>query len=163
MTRNMAHSVMELDGQIVFLSLHTKNVPSDEEWKGWTDTLEVHGRECGWNLGRSSNLVLTDGGAPTIGQRTAVNTLVAQGKTPPWVAVVTESTFVRAMLRALSIFNPRVHAFAPKDARAATDHLQLRSADALEKVVEACERLERQTFGAGTIQTLREVARATPR
>ena len=158
MTRNMAHALANVGGQQVYVALHTKVAPSDEEWREWTTLLEKHGKAAEWDLAKTPNLVVTDGGAPSTAQRTVVNVLIAQAKTMPAVALVTDSTMVRAIARAFTIFNPRFRVFAPSQIREAAVHAGLASADVPE-LISALVRLEGDVLGAGAVSTLGELVR----
>lgn len=153
MTRNMAYSLAEVGGRQVFVAVHTKQAPSDEEWAGWTSMLERHAKASDWNLGSVANLVITDGGAPSTAQRTAVNVLISQAKSYPAVALVTDSALVRTLIRAFSIFNPRIHVFAPADIGKAAEHLGFSRAD-VPQLIGACTKLESDTMKPGAVETL---------
>ena len=124
MSRTMAFEVgVELGNRRVLVAVHTKDAPSDEEWDSWLAFIDALGKQVDQDLARLPNLVVADGGAPSTAQRTAVNMLVAQGKTLPPVAVVTDSLLVRTLLRGFSIFNPSTKAFAPTELDRALEHL----------------------------------------
>jgi hypothetical protein len=125
MKRNMAYEMVSLGGRRVYVALHTRDAPSSDEWDGWVALLDKNAKEDGFDLERTPNLVVTDGGAPDREQRTAVNVIVSQAKTLPSVALVTDSIVVRSMVRAFSIFNPRVAVFAPADFNRALTHIGL--------------------------------------
>lgn len=139
--------------------LHTDKPPGDDEWSGFVDMLDKVSKSHDWDLARTGNLVFTDGGAPDTEQRTAVNVLVAQGKTLPPVALVTDSAVVRAMVRALSIFNSRLRVFSPSDLGGAMAHLGLLPHERA-GLVARCVELERAELGAGAVKTLEAVRRA---
>lgn len=141
MVRNMAFEVgAEIGNRRVLVAVHTKDAPSDAEWNAWLAFIEPLGEEVGQDLARLPNLVVTDGGAPSTAQRTAVNMLVAQGKTLPPVAVVTDSLLVRTVLRGISIFNPATKAFAPTELGQALDHLGI-PASAANALAAVCVRM----------------------
>lgn len=153
MTRNMAYGVgAELGNRRVLVAVHTSGAPSESEWSSWVSFLEKLGAEVDQDLTRLPNLVITDGGAPTTQQRTAVNVLVAQGKTMPPVAVVTDSAMVRTMLRAFSLFNPRIRAFAPSEFGLAITHLGVPATEQ-KALAQTCRRLEME-LGSGTVRTV---------
>ncbi len=162
MTRNMAFSLVRVGGQPVFVALHTKVAPSEEEWRDWTTLLEKHGKAAEWDLAKTRNLVVTDGGAPSTAQRTVVNVLIAQARSMPPVALVTDSTMVRAIVRAFSIFNPRFGVFAPAQIREAAAHVGVASAD-VPDLIAALVRLESEVLGAGAVNTLSALTRGGAR
>lgn len=143
----------EIGARRVLVAVHTKQAPTDAEWNAWLALLEQVGEEVGQDLARLPNLVVTDGGAPSTAQRTAVNMLVAQGKTLPPVAVVTDSLFVRTVLRGLTIFNPGTKAFAPAELGRALDHLGI-PASAATTLAAACVRLGKSIGGVRTTDLL---------
>lgn len=154
----MAFSLLTVGGRRISIALHTKRAPSDDEWRDWIALLDQVGPEVQWDLARAPNLVFTDGGAPDTSQRTAVNMRVAQGKTLPAVAVVTQSMLVRVMARGFSIFNPSVRVFAPEDLDGAVAHVGFAPRDARE-LLSAAINLEGKVLGAGAVETLSAVTR----
>ena len=157
----MAHRLVDFGGQEVFIALHTKVPPSDEEWGGWTARLESFAKSTGWDLARGANFVVTDGGAPSTAQRTVVNVLIAQGRTMPAVALVTDSPLVRAIVRAFSIFNPQFRVFSPAQVREAAAHVGVASAD-VPNLIAALVSLEGEELGAGAVRTLAALTRGGP-
>jgi serine/threonine protein kinase len=155
---NMAYLAEEVGAQTVLLALHTARAPSDDEWRGWVAMIETIANDNRFDLARTSNLVITDGGAPNTAQRTLVNTLIAQGKTLPAVAVVTSSMIVRSMIRGFSIFNPNIAVFAPVQIAKAAEFLGLTKAD-VPPLIASCEKLEREMIRPGAIETLRVLTR----
>jgi hypothetical protein len=158
MARNMAHSLTEIGGRKLFVAIHTKNAPSGEEWAGWAAMLEKNCHAVEWDLGRIPNFVVTDGGAPSTAQRTEINVLIAQAKTLPPVAIVTDSTFVRTMIRAFSLFNPSLSVFSPADVAKAAAHVGVAKAD-VPQLIGALTKLEKETFGEGMVHTLGALTR----
>lgn len=156
MTRNMSFGSAEFGDRTLLMALHTESAPSDQEWGEWTDFIGPLSKRVNQDLQRCPNLVITDGGAPSTAQRTAVNVLIAQAETMPPIAVVTESLTVRTVLRGLSIFNPRVRAFAPTDMEGALVHLGIPPSER-RTVIDACRRIERAQ--GMTVRTLRAVPR----
>lgn len=144
MAQHMAYGEAgEFSNRTILVAVHTSEPPSEAEWNGWVALLERCGRAVEQDLWRLPNLVVTDGGAPSTAQRTAVNVLIAQAKTMPPVAVVTDSILVRTLLRGFSIFNPRMRGFAPADFAAAIAHLGLPASEA-PSLIQACRRLARE-------------------
>jgi hypothetical protein len=157
-TRNMAFQPVMIGTRRVLIALHTKSPPSEAEWNRWTQLLEEEAKRCDFDFAQTPNLVLTDGGAPSTAQRTAVNVLIAQARTLPSVALVTDSVLVRAMVRAFSIFNPRIKVFTPAQMARAVVHLGLVEAD-VPALISALVTLEGQELGAGAVDTLGAVSR----
>lgn len=160
-TRNMAYALTAVAGRQVLVAVHTKAAPSDEEWTGWTELLERQAKAHAWDLGRFPNFVITDGGAPSMSQRTAVNVLISQAKTYPAVAIVTGSAIVRTLVRAFSIFNPHINVFAPADIGRAVEHVGFSSAE-IPVLLGACSKLEAETLRPGAVETLGALARVRP-
>lgn len=156
--RTFAFALHQLEHRKVWLAIHTGQPPFPEEWNDWVKALETSAVATGWDSAQTPNLVITDGGAPNTAQRTAVNSLVAQAKTLPAVAVVTSSMIVRVMARGLSIFNPNLSVFAPAQLGQAIDHVGLRRGD-IASVVAACLDLEAEVLGPGAVATLAAISR----
>ncbi len=157
-TTTMGFGIYPMDGLKLIVAVHPRTAPSDADWGEWLRFLDWNGPAVGWDLARSPNLVITDGGAPNTEQRTQVNVRVAQSKSFPPVAVVTRSLVVRTLIRGFSIFNPLSRTFAPNDLDAAMTHLGFSPARTSE-VIALTLRLEAETLGAGACETLKEIAR----
>lgn len=155
----MGCGAVEIAGRDIFIALHPKTAPADADWGEWTALLEAYGKAHAWNLGNSTNLVVTDGGAPSTAQRTTINTLIAQAKSLPSVAIVTDSAVVRGIVRALSIFNPRVRVFSPSDIVLAGAHLGLAPRD-LPALISTCDEIESAQLGRGAVESLQAIRRA---
>lgn len=156
----MAWGLLETPDKTVMIALHTKHSPSQAEWESWCEFLKQHGQAAHWDLSRFVNLVVTDGGAPSLAQRTNVNNIVAQGKTLPLVAVVTDAYAVRLIARAFTIFNPKFRVFAPEDFGAALSYLGISSFQ--RELVAILRRMETTEFGLGSVQTLKQLRRVEP-
>ena len=156
--RNMAYQLEQIGGRKIFLALHTSHAPSAEEWRGWTELIEATCIEQKWDIDSTANFVITDGGAPNTAQRTVVNTLIAQAKTLPAVAVVTSSVIVRTMLRGFSIFNPNIAVFAPQEVAKAAEHVGIGRPD-LTALIASCSRLEHDVLRPGAVETLGALTR----
>jgi hypothetical protein len=91
--------------------------PSDEEWLAYLDLVERQG------IDRTVQLVVTDGGGPTLAQRRWLNALLG-GRAVP-TAVVTSSLRVRGIVAALALLNRRIRAFPQSGLRDALAYLGL--------------------------------------
>lgn len=149
----MGFGALELEGRHVLVAVHGTASPSDAEWQAWAKLLDERGRAVGDELMLLSNLVVTEGGAPTTEQRALVNGMVTRGRSLPAVAVVTSSRMVRVLVRGFSIFNPRLRVFSPGEWRSAGLHVGVPS-EHLPRVLELIRRLEADVFGAGTLPTV---------
>jgi hypothetical protein len=149
----MGWGVLEIDERRVLVAVHGTAPPSDAEWQEWIEMLAHHGRAVDQELVLLSNLVVTEGGAPTTEQRARVNAMVTAGRSRPAVAVVTSNRMVRLMVRGFSIFNDRVRVFAPGEWRGAALHAGVPS-DRFASLVSLVGRIEADVFGAGTLPTV---------
>lgn len=154
----MAFERMEARGRSVLVALHTHVPPSADEWDAWTALLEREVRLVDGDLATLPNLVVTDGGAPNISQRTKVNNLVAQARVLPRVSIVTDSVIVRTVARAFVIFNPLFRVFAPAEVHAAAVHLGFGTAD-VPHLVERMRVLEHSVLGPRRVETLAALGR----
>lgn len=101
----------------VFIAVHTKDNPSDEEWNAYVE----FGRK---NMGAfTSSLVISEGGGPNTVQRGAMNDLLEANNFKGKVAVVTLNRIVRGIVTALSWFNPNVKPFSTLQIPAAIEYL----------------------------------------
>ena len=101
MKKNMAVKVVDR----LFLVVYGARAPSEDEWGDYLKNVEHHG------VVSTTQLVVTDGGAPTSAQRRSLDDLFAGRYVP--VAVVSGSFPVRAMVTAMSWFNWSIRAFSP--------------------------------------------------
>ncbi|MCC6555370.1 MAG: hypothetical protein IT372_20610 [Polyangiaceae bacterium] len=99
--------------------VHSSVTPSDEEWNAFVTTITAVARSDN----RVSNLVFTDGGAPTAAQRSKVNALVQNQ--PRLTAVIADSALVRGVVTAFNWFNPAIKVFSPSQSDQAFRHLNL--------------------------------------
>lgn len=113
MRRNMVFAWV---GHVIIL-VQGEHPPSDEEWKLYITALKARK-----DLSKSKAIAVTDGGALTPTQRREVNGIVG-GR--GLAVVLSTSTVVRAMVTALSWFNPLIKAFAPHEKEEAFKHLKL--------------------------------------
>ncbi|HET8934981.1 MAG TPA: hypothetical protein VFN67_16145 [Polyangiales bacterium] len=103
---NLASAVWQDESAALILALHTGLAPSDAEWD----------RYCSWISGllphpNGACVVLTDGGAPSTGQRERLRKQL--GTEARWTAVITDKPMVRGVVTAIRWINPKVCAFTP--------------------------------------------------
>ena len=101
MKKNMAVKVVDR----MFLVVYGAHAPSEDEWHDYLKSVEHHG------VVSTTQLVITDGGAPTSSQRRFLDDLLAGRYVP--VAVVSGSFAVRATVTVMSWFNWSIRAFSP--------------------------------------------------
>lgn len=104
----------------VFVMMHDKTTPSDEDWTICMQDLEQFAQRH-----EPSAIVFTDGGAPRGSQRSALNALV--GKSPP-TAVVSDALATRFVVSSFALVNPRIACFSSVELEAAWRHLGLAGA-----------------------------------
>lgn len=105
--------------QTVFVAVHTKDNPSDEEWSGYVDFGRKH-------MGRyTSSLVVSEGGGPNATQRGAMNDLLEANHFKGKVSVVTLNRLVRGIVTAISWFNPNIKAFTTVQIVPALEYLEV--------------------------------------
>lgn len=121
MRSTIAYSL--LSKQSLFLVMHTKDNPTDEEWALY---LEFTKKNLS-NLKR--NLIITEGGGPSTMQRGLLNDLLEAQNYKPKISIVTLSRLVRGIVTALSWFNPNVKAFSTIQIPAALDYLEVPKED----------------------------------
>jgi hypothetical protein len=146
----------------LYVALHGEQPPDDASWQQWVETLRAASEKVRGDLGQLSNLVITDGGAPTTAQRVRVTELIADGHTEPRVAVVTDSTVVRLAVRAFALFNPQTRAFAPNAFIDALGHCGIDRAEA-SRILGVIEERAVESFGASSLRAVRATRAAIGR
>ena len=107
----------------LFLVLHTKDNPTDEEWAEYITFYEkniAHIRTA---------MILTEGGGPNAMQRGIMNDLLEAHNVKAKISVVTLSRLVRGIVTALGWFNPKIKAFSTIQIPAALDYLEIPKPD----------------------------------
>ena len=107
----------------VLLVVHGRDAPSDDEWDEYLRQVKLVVA-----TGRPRAIAVTEGGAPSLSQRRQVNQIL--GGTGAIGAVVSNSTFVRGIVTALSWFNRGVCSFSPDEFELACTHVGLSAAHA---------------------------------
>jgi hypothetical protein len=107
-------------GDVLVSALSTRN-PRDEEWEAYVAAYVAMP-----GVGARKVLAVTEGGGPTSWQRMRLQD-VLHGREQR-AAVVTTSRVARAVVMALSWFNPAVRAFAPGRLADAFDYLGVEGA-----------------------------------
>jgi hypothetical protein len=115
---------LRVGGLLVFLWLHTANDPSDDEWDHAFELMSAMRRKEGLHFADVRVLIISDGGAPGGVQRARI------ARDFPFkssvITTVLADPIKRGIATALSWINPRFYFGAPKDARRALEHLDLR-------------------------------------
>lgn len=101
----------------LFVVVYGESDPTDDEWVSFLKDIERHG------IDRTMHLTVTTGGGPNETQRRYLNELL-DGRPVP-VAVLTNSTAIRGMITALSLFNRKIAAFPPNGLRDALAFLEI--------------------------------------
>jgi len=127
--KHMAYKVIDRLFVVVFGTAE----PSDDEWTTYLAVVERHG------IDRTMQLIVTDGGVPSYGQRKYLNERLA-GRSVP-VAVVSGSRRIVTVVTAMSWFNREIKAFPPSGFREAIAYLQI-PASRTELIEREIERLK---------------------
>jgi hypothetical protein len=102
---------MAFDGVgLIWIAVHTPDPPSQEEWDAYLTGTRAFLERVGED--RARGLAFTEGGGPSFFQRQQLNA-VLKGRAIPAV-VVTSNAFVRGIVAALAIFNPKIKAVRPE-------------------------------------------------
>lgn len=110
----MAYSIFR---RRIFLVVHTKENPSDEEWDAYVEFSRA-------NLGNfDCTLIITDGGGPNTMQRGNLNDMLEAANYKGKISVVTLNRLVRGIVTALSWFNPNIKAFSTLQISSALEYL----------------------------------------
>jgi hypothetical protein len=119
MNVNMAQNMWFRYVGRIFLAIHTKDPPSDEEW----DAALVGMREWAQGPGRPCTLVFTDGGAPNTAQRQRLQKAL-NGK-DLLIAVLSGALIPRFVNASIALFNKSIRSFTPDEFPQARQHLML--------------------------------------
>ncbi|MFO0587604.1 MAG: hypothetical protein U0441_08695 [Polyangiaceae bacterium] len=108
--------VVELDHDLLIV-VHTKEPPTDEEWDEYVSLSVKQVNEGGFGHRRMSRqLVLTDGGAPSLGQRKRATDAYKQAAAgeplQTAIAIVSDSAYSRFVTTALSIVVKGIRSFS---------------------------------------------------
>ncbi len=128
MKRTLAYRFWER--QVIVL-VHTKDSPTDEEWKAYCDDARK------WRTQIRGILVLSEGGGPNSVQRGELE--VALDRPEAKTAVVTLSRVARGIVTAMSWFTPKIKAFSTLQIPAALEYLDVppRSHDSIGTAIKA--------------------------
>ena len=128
MKRTLAYRFWER--QVIVL-VHTKDSPTDEEWKAYCDDARK------WRTQVRGILVFSEGGGPNSVQRGELE--VALDRPEAKTAVVTLSRVARGIVTAMSWFTPKIKAFSTLQIPAALEYLDVppRSHDSIGTAIKA--------------------------
>ncbi len=121
---SMAFREMRFGELDYFIWMHGTEAPENDKWQASIEAMRAYVRAHDNKFDNYRGLVFTDGGAPTASQRADLNSIY--GGRPVKVAVIANSAFVRAVITALTWFDLKIKAFAPKEIAAALDHIGVR-------------------------------------
>jgi len=120
MPQTMAY---HLHKKSVFLVLHTKDNPTDEEWAEYVEFSKKNVQFL------RSSLIITEGGGPNTLQRGQLNDVLEAQGFKSKISVVTLSRLVRGIVTAISWFNPNIKAFSTIQIPAALEYLEIPAAE----------------------------------
>lgn len=120
MRPTMTHSLFK---QSLFLVMHTKDNPTDEEWAEYMEFTRKNLKQI------KCTMIMTEGGGPNAMQRGALNDLFEAENFKGKVSVVTLSRLVRGIVTALGWFNPNIRAFSTIQIPAALEYLGVPASD----------------------------------
>jgi hypothetical protein len=106
------------------LLVHGADTPTDREWDDYLRDAEQ------WLPETTGQLVLTDGGGPTSGQRRALKEMLSRIGHPAFrTAVLSSSLLARGIVLAINLFTPRIRAFQSDATDEALDYVRALRAD----------------------------------
>jgi hypothetical protein len=112
-----------------FVLVQNQQTATDAEWADWIKFV-LSPADGGGNTIRV--LVFSAGGSPTPKQRSQIHRVMPRTQGGVYTAVVIASLVGRSVVNAMSLFNPKVRAFAPTHVQPALDYLQIPSATRME-------------------------------
>ncbi len=116
MKRTLAYQFWER--RLVIL-VHSKDAPSDAEWKVYTDDMRK------WCQQIRGILVLSEGGGPNGVQRGELEAALGNDTFKAKTAVVTLSRIARGIVTAISWFSPTIKAFSTLQIPSALEYLEI--------------------------------------
>jgi hypothetical protein len=125
------------------LLVHGRDAPGDAEWSAYVESLRLYVERA--RMPRL--LIVTEGGAPSPAQRSAVNKKAGPRYREAKVAVITASTFARGIVMAMRLVRGNIQAFAPEDLKEALRYLDVAPSDVAE-INGAIGALRSELFGA---------------
>jgi len=157
-----ASSILTLVGSTVILQVCTSRDPPASEWTEYIGQFRAHCKRGAVAHDRVRILVVTDGGAPSLAQRTELREVLNElyaGKPIKSSVVTTVLTnpIKRGVATALQWFNPAMHFYTPAQWSAALGDLGLTS-DA-ERIWKELQQLEQ---GVGPLSTMAMIAAGNP-
>ncbi len=122
----MQNMAVEAQGGLIVIA-HNDHNPSDAEWDDYLGKVRAMVKVVDGDFGRIRQLVLTDGGHPSSGQRERIDgaTREVRNRERAATAVVTESLVARSVVTIFSWFNVRIRAFGPGRLHEAARFLEL--------------------------------------
>ena len=105
----------------LFVVVHTATPPHDDEWGAYFEALTP------LDPLKTRNLVFTRGGGPNAEQRTRMKVLL-NGRTT-LCSVVTESLWIRTLVKVHQWDNPQMRVFSPDEMNEAYRHIRLTPAE----------------------------------
>jgi hypothetical protein len=107
----------------VILFLHTARAPSNEEWDGALSVMRRYAMSGDFRRLRA--LVVSEGGGPDAGQRSALQHVFKSHNHALKCSVITTSVIGRGVIGAVSMFNPQLKGFSPRSFAEAIAHIDL--------------------------------------
>ena len=146
----MANFVFEVVDTNLVVVMNTES-PLMPEWEAYLEACRQLDRKLNGDFNKAAALIFTDGGAPNAAQRRGM-VEVLKGR-PANSAVVSDNMMVRGPLSILSLFNPALKVFNPKDWKQAATFARIPEARHLEHLQVALK-LSRQI---GDLKVLRAI------
>ena len=125
----MANFVFDVVDTNLVVVMNTES-PLPEEWNAYLEACRQLDKKLNGDFTKAAALIFTDGAAPNASQRRSM-VEVLKGR-PANSAVVSDNMMVRAPLGLLSIFNPAVKVFSPKEWKQAANFARIPEARHLE-------------------------------
>jgi hypothetical protein len=127
MREEMTTRILSHPGLLVMLWLHTELDPPDHQWSLAVQALHRERRQRGRNPDQLRHIVISDGGAPGVAQRSQLFRDVHEGQ-PVRAAAVTlalSNPVKRCIATAISWLNPALRFFQPARFQDALAYLEL--------------------------------------
>lgn len=138
------------------IAIHNKDQADSESWAQWMELIRGLATEYNGELSKVSTLVVSDGGTPGSAQRALASEVIAGARSPPSTAIISDSTAIRLMVRALAIFDYKMRVFSPGEFREALISCNVSKSDQA-AVFGQIERVTQETFGPEGLRTVNAV------
>ncbi len=138
------------------VAIHNDAPADPESWETWLAMIRGVTADFKGDLDKVTTLVLSDSGMPNSAQRAMASEIIAGARSSPYNAIISDSTAIRVMVRALAVFDYKMRVFSPSEFREALVSCNVVKSDQA-AVFGQIERVTQETFGPQGLRTVNAV------